>query len=177
MKTETYLGFKQNDLYPTNIYDIIIWCRDYDRNNKFPQDTLTRFAIGFYQIHQGIGWGDRGVNKYEGFAAAAIHFFIVAERLGLSNLDASLEIKLTEFPEIDYWGETAKRLLFNLSVAQQQVMYGAKQYKTQRKSRFDKSKAAGALGKVLCDLIGLIPTKLRTQAFNVASMVMTKELK
>lgn len=158
---------------PDNIYDIIVWCRDYEQRNKFPLNIKDRFLIGFYQIYQGMSWKDNGINKYEGYAAACIHFFMTAERLKV-EVDSELKIKLSDFPhDILHCREVLK----HLSSSAQQIIYGAKEYNTNRKSRFDKQKLTNELGKAIYYLIVAIPEEFREGAFEKASEIMTRGLK
>lgn len=162
-------------VYPTNIFDIFWWCKDYEERNKFPATILNRFAIGFYQISQGIAWKDGGRNKYESYAAAALHFCMVAVRLELP-VDDNMEIKLKDFP-VKFIEHSAVELLYNLSAAQQQLFYASPSNKTQRASRYNKDKLARCLGEAIIILIGLIPVEYRSDCFELSSTIMTKGLK
>lgn len=175
--TQLSIAMPLEPLYPDNIYDLVCWARDYDRNNHFPVDTLRRFSIGFYQIHQGYEWKDGGINKYEAFAAAVIHFIIVAERCKL-NIDPDLHLKLDEFEEMKLEGKSGTNLLVALSAAQQQIIYNYSANKVcNRASRYDPSKLVISLAKAIYILISLIPKQYRADAFYAATSIMTKELK
>jgi hypothetical protein len=173
--TELYIGKRLKPIRTTNLIELQEWCRDYNRRNKFPCDVKTRFAIGFYQIHQGMSWKDNGENKYESYAAAVLHFMMVGEALELkleSNLPTNIlnECKWT----IESIGCTLLRLL---SASQQQIIYGAKSNKTKRASRYNPNKLSNSLGIVCAYLVGLMPKEFREECFYLASKMMTEELK
>src|SRR6266550_1127295 len=65
-----------------NILELQEWVRFYDINGKYPANILERFAIGIYQIKDGMEWKDT-LNKNESWCAAFIHFLTVAEKLNL----------------------------------------------------------------------------------------------
>jgi hypothetical protein len=179
MITETSLALRPNDIYPTDIYEIIIWAVDYDKRNRFPVDTLKRFAIGLYQIHQGMHWKDNGPNKYESFAAAAVHFIIVAERCDLKVDKAEeMPVKLKEFPRMCI-NIHAPELLYNISGAQAMLMYNQAYSgnKTKRMSRYNPEILEERLSKIVRILICCIPLEFRTECFNLSTKIMTKELK
>lgn len=174
--TEFAFARQLSDFYPTNIYDIVFWCRDYERRNNYPTTIDRRFAIGFYQIHQGISWKDGGINKYEAYASATCHFMMVAERLYLC-VDTGMDIRLEDFPFM-MMDSVALSLLSNLSAAQQQICYQSAQNKAKgRKSRYSAVKLNKHLATTICTLISLIPSEFRSDAFQAASAIMTKDLK
>lgn len=159
-----------------NIFDLMWWCKYYEEQNKFPATILNRFAIGFYQIHQGMLWKDGGVNKYESYAAAILHFIMVAVRLNLP-IDEQLEISFKEYGS-KFIHSSAEDLLCKLSCCQQQLIYGCNTAnKTKRKSRYDKDKLAKNLGEVIKILMEIIPAEYRIECFEKASSIMTRELK
>lgn len=173
--TELSISHPLGDMWPENIYDIITWCRDYDRRNKYPVDILKRFAIGFYQISQGMNWKDGGVNKYEGYAAGVIHFIIVAEKSGIC-VDNGLDLYLKDFKDVRL-DHSAYGILMNLSTTQQMLFYAGNPNNTKRNKRYDPAKLSEHLGRAIFLLICAIPKEVREEAFNVASKIMTKELK
>lgn len=175
MQIELSIGRRLGPVTATNIYDLQYWCRDYNRRNKFPADNLKRFAIGFYQIHQGMSWQDNGPNKYESFAAAILHFIMVAEKLEL-QLDGinSDTMKYAMYVPIRH---IAYELLQNLSAAQQMLFYSNPTNKTKRSSRYDKNKLDSFLVYSITHLIKAIPVHMRTECFYLASKIMTDELK
>jgi len=161
--------------YPETTLDLQVWCLEYHCYNKFPVTTLGRFAIGFYQIHQGLSWKDGGLNKYESFAASALHFIMVSEALNLP-LEEFLPIKISDIP-IVHIEHAGVALLSHLSSAQQQLWYSGNPNNTKRNSRYKPAKLAEGLGESVYRLIGLIPKELRQDAFCASSTIMTKELK
>ncbi len=161
-------------IYPANIFDLMNWCDDYRKNDRFPVEINIRFIIALYQIHQGMGWKDNGVNKYESYAAAVIHLFLVASLMSVP-LEKYMPV---EFKEIEYEGMTdagCKRLLFSLSALSQQLYYTIT--RTKRKSRCNQERLENHLVICIFSLFRWIPADLRGECFYAASSIMTKELK
>lgn len=162
------------------IYGLFSWCRDYEKNNKFPTDILKRFAIGIYQIHQGIDWSvsrhhsfQDSTNKEESFAAAALHFIMVAERLSLDIDKVIDEINFTKWPKRSI-GECSMRILRNISKAQQQLFYANPSNKTKRRDRYKEDDLRRAIASLVLDLTSCIEPENRSYAFYLAMEVMTK---
>lgn len=162
------------------IYGLITWVREYERATKFPVDILRRFAIGIYQIHQGIDWSvsrhhsfNDTTNKEESYAAAALHFLMVAERLSL-NVDTMIdEIHFKHWPKRSMH-ECSLSILRNISKAQQQLFYADKTNKTKRRDRYNEDALRRALASLIIDLTSLIEPDNRSYAFYLAMEVMTK---
>lgn len=173
--TEFTIDRKLYELWPETIFDLMAWCRDYNRYNKFPATVLNRFAIGFYQIHQGISWKDNGKNKFESFAASVLHLCMIAETMNLA-IEDYLMLNLDNFgrPSVI---ETSLDLLTNLSATQQQLFYGNPENKTKRKSRYNEVLLTKYLSTSIDILISWIPVAYRKECFNLASKIMIKELK
>jgi hypothetical protein len=174
MQNQMHLSKGGTDpLYADSIYDVIYWCRDYNRRNKYPATVDRRFAIGFYQIHQGISWKDHGVNKYESFAAAILHLVMTSEAVGHEGFEVKItEVKLSEFPDKSI-REEALNLLAALSCAQQQICYGSVSNKvTTRKSRYNPSLLQKKLGESVRILLCCIPTELRKHCLLEASNIL-----
>lgn len=157
---------------------INLWCRDYIRHNKYPCDVLKRYAIGIYQIHQGLEWGDL-LNKAESFMAAFLHFQMVAEHLNLALFDITDDsiLKLETKPL------QAERLLWLISKAQQQLFYAHKVQQTsltgakyQRASRYKPALLTSLLTELQTRLISMVPKDYRLQGLYHASKIMSGQL-
>lgn len=174
MTTEFSIALPLGPVDDKCIFGILYWCKDYEKRCKYPATILNRFAIGFYQIHQGMEWKDNGINKYESFAASALHFMMVAVRLELP-IEEFLEIRLDTLAQINdnKWPSV---LLQHLSGAQQQLFYANKANKTGRASRYNKEKLTKRLGISIRTLIAIIPPTIRVDCFYAAARIMTKEL-
>jgi hypothetical protein len=162
-------------LYETNVFEIEQWCKDYERYGKYPTTLPKRFLIGLYQIQQGTGWKDMGLNKYESYCAAFIHFMCCCT---IAQLDYSKnweEISLENIPK-SYYEKTAPRLLDSISRAAQQIIYGDVSNKTQRKSRFNKERAGEIMGDILWDIISLVPVEYRRDGLYQASLILIGKL-
>ena len=129
----------------TDLIDLQIWCRDYHRNTKYPSGLERRFAIGFYQIYQGMEWKN-SASADESWAAAACHFLMVGEHLNLG-----IEQHLPR--DIITWSKTSftDALLHDLSLAQQHIVYATNPSKIKRKSRYNPE----ILEKTLANVIGM----------------------
>jgi hypothetical protein len=156
----------------TDLVELALWCRDYHRYNKYPCSFDKRFAIGFYQIYQGIVWD--GLNRYESFAAGAIHFLITLEALDLSTVDIPRNL-LSEDSAYINW----QTLMLHLSRAQQHVLYRYQleiKKGTSRSTRFNPELLAKDLSFAIDALICAIPCDSRAQAIFDATEIMTRRL-
>ena len=142
-----------------NILELQEWCSFYDRNGKYPATILERFAIGLYQIYQGMEWKDVE-NRNESWCAAFIHFLTLAERLKLP-----VELKLEQNP-------AGVGLLLFISKAQQDVFYKHNAGKTQRSSRYNAGKLTDNLGKILSICYNKVPREERPTGFYHATSIM-----
>lgn len=158
----------------TDLVEILNWCREYNQFNRYPVSPRGRFSIAFYQIYQGMHWEQQGpvnANANEGFASACVHLLLTAEQLNLypevvaGNL-LSIETKL-----IDY-----RSLLFHLSRAQQMIWYAAGVNNVKRKSRYNPRQLLFDITDSIKELMGCIPTYLRSTAIEHATDIMTGKL-
>lgn len=158
----------------TDLIDIQAWCLWFSRHCKHKATILNRFAIGFYQIYQGIEWKDR-LNSGESYCSAFLHFLMVCEELELP-LEKYLMIDLKKYPKI-YIDQHAVMLLKSLSRSQQQLFYANKVNKTARKSRYNKDTLTLSMNTALSLLISLVEPEDRRACIYEASSIMTKDLK
>lgn len=171
-----YIALSPRPLYPIYYLDLYNWCRDYDKNNKFPNNDLNTFIIGFYQIHQGMEWRDNGVNKYESYAASIIHFTRILTRYQKFNCENFFHIRLKD-------GEASNELyykgvLHSCSKAAQQLMYASKVNKVKtRKSRYNEETMLFHVRQATIELMKAIPKQHRREAFEASTTILTKELK
>ncbi len=144
-----------------NILQLQEWCSFYDKYGKYPANILERFAIGLYQIKDGMEWKDI-LNKNESWCAAFIHFLTVAEKLNLSVeiKDNVLDIGM---------------LLF-VSKAQQDVFYKYNSGKTQRSSRYNPERLTINLSKILSICYSKVPKEERPEGFYTATYIMLGKL-
>lgn len=176
IKNATLPVMRLEPLWEDNLIGIQYWCRDYHKHTKFPVDTKDRFAIAFYQIHQGIDWAEKNstYNKHESFAAAAIHLLCVAEVLGM-GMELEVELEIKSIPHM-YIAEKALRLLRDLSKIQQQLFYATAATERGR-NRLNKVHTRECLGRCVTMLLGFIDPEQRKQALHDATTLMTKDLK
>ncbi|HEX9232697.1 MAG TPA: hypothetical protein VF849_01475 [Blattabacteriaceae bacterium] len=152
-----------------NILELQEWVRFYDINGKYPANILERFAIGIYQIKDGMEWKDT-LNKNESWCAAFIHFLTVAEKLNLP-IEDKISLSLPAFGAI-----LNENLLLNLSRAQQDIFYKYNSGKTQRSSRYNSERLTINLSKVLSICYCKVPKEERPEGFYNASSIMIGKL-
>lgn len=150
--------------------EISSWCRDYIRYNKYPANIIERFAIGIYQIHQGMEWADAG-NKAESFMSATLHFLMVGEMLKAGcYMPETIETKPLNY----------QRLVYLISKIQQQIFYyhkstvksvDGKVY--QRSSRFKLRLTEQLLQELVNNLVACVPSYARQQGLFDASKIMS----
>ena len=155
----------------TDLIDLQIWCREFSYKTKYPADEMRRFAIGFYQIYQGIEWKDTA-SSCESYAAAAIHFLMVSEMLEL-DVETYLPRDLGD----SAYGTTDgvfKCLLYKLSKAQSYLVYMTNEKNiVNRKGRYDPSKLCSCLSSCISHCFGLIRPADRAKAVELATQIMT----
>lgn len=144
------------------------WCRDYSRHNKYPTGFLERYAIGIYQIHQGMEWPDP-MNKAESFMSACLHFLMVCEKL---------EINVLLNPTAETNPPNFEKLLYLISKIQQQLYYfhkaSSKNY--QRASRFKKPLTEKLFQELINNLSSIPQRGYRSQGLFHASKIMSGAL-
>jgi hypothetical protein len=134
------------------------WCGFYQRNAKVYNPREVRFAIGFYQISQGMSWHIHNPVRWQSFCAASMHFIMCAE-------DYNLHLDLPEFLEdlTDSW-KGWEHLMFTLGKAQQQVIYaGATSANSTRASRFSEAALQLYLTEAVEQCFSLVPALYREQ--------------
>ena len=153
---------KLQPIMSDNILELQEWVRFYDRNGQYPANILERFAIGLYQVYQGMEWKDI-INKNESWCAAFLHFLTLAEKL---NLPAAENIE----------DNTGVGFLLYISKAQQDVFYKYNAGKTMRSSRYDEKRLTKNLSKILSICYSKVPSIERAEGFNLASSIMIGKL-
>ena len=162
-------------LQSTNWIEISDWCFRYNKYNKYPVSTSERFAIGIYQIHQGLDWQnltaavENEKNKAESYMSAFLHFKM-----------AQLSMKLDVWTKDDITSYTtwpmawsAERILYLISKCQQQIFYFTKMQKTLRgKSRYNPEILNESFHLLQLRLIALVPSHCRGEGLYNASKIM-----
>jgi len=155
--------------------DLCLWVREWIRfhpNAEICNSVMERFAIGIYQIYQGLDW--KGTHcAYESWAAATIHFIATAEMFDV-GVENHLPSKLSG--DVGVRRDDAK-LLWHISRAQQYVFYGYLGKKTKRSERRASNEAlADALGELVQHTLCRIPPFRRQEAFELAEEVICNAL-
>ena len=154
-----------------NLIELQLWCREYETWTPYPADALRRFAIGFYQIYQGIEWQGSD-SADESFAAAAIHLMIVGEKLKL-GIEAYTYLNFSLIP----WEKDPFRVLIHtLSKAQCHLIYSTNAKNVTRRSRYSEDILSSSLAYAVKDLFGLIEPIKRPLAIETATTIMTGRL-
>lgn len=155
----------------TNLFELLEWCQEYKNSKRCTTcDPMRRFAIGVYQIYQGIEWRDSASGN-ESFAASFLHFLMVADILNLS-VETCMKNELSTKVFSIY--SPYQNLLYYISKAQQMLIYYSDSYGVGRKSRYDKDDLTNSVSILLLILSGLIDDN-KGEAFYNAMMVMTGE--
>lgn len=154
------------------------WCREYQKKNPWPADFSKRFAIGVYQIYQGLVWDQQPPNIAESMMAGALHFIMVMEELELFWFDLlPTDLKLINTRDLEY-----RDMLIKLSRAQQHILYAAQMkgkqgtVKTGRSTRYDAGLLCRDLSWLVRALVGKVPSHLREQGIEDATIIMTKKV-
>ena len=151
----------------TDLIDLQLWCRDYHRNTRYPSSVERRFGIGFYQIYQGMAW--TGTKSHaESFMAAVCHFLMVSEMLEL-YVEQHLNRDITKWKGSLDW----RQLLYNLSLAQQHVIYYTNEKGIQRKKRYDQKVLLKCMVRIVETLTSHVDKKERKQGIYTATSIMT----
>lgn len=161
----------------TLVADIISFCEQQFRlqgaNDYLP--PLHRFAVGIYQIGQGMSWTNSDVTREESMASACIHFIGALNLMGCpieNYVPRDLDHIPYEGKNIDY-----RRLMYCISVAQQQVFYHWCGKSTSRsKSRYNAKTLATNVAEVIMILLESIHKEDREEAIFNATEIMTGAL-
>lgn len=158
-------------LTPRTCEHLKTWCRLYQKNARVYNPREVRFAIGFYQISQGMSWHVHSPVRWQSFCAAAMHFIMCADAYDL-NLDMpELLGDLTQ----DWKGW--ENLLFTLGKAQQQVIYaGATSANSTRASRFSAASLHIYLTEAVEQCFSLVPPSYREQGCFDEMKILTGDL-
>ena len=152
-----------------NLIELQEWCREYTRTPRcLTQDPVRRFAIGVYQIYQGMVWKTTD-SAYESFAASAIHFIMVAESLK-AYVEMHMLDDLRECSFYDY-----RNMLHCLSKSQQMVIYATDAQGVGRKSRYKPEILSCDIANLISVLFGRIPADKLAEAIYHAMEVMNGE--
>lgn len=149
-------------------WTILDWCRNYQKNGPYKQGVSERFLIGLYQVYQGFEW-QGSASADESFAAAALHFTMVAEYFGIH---LTLPTDLRNVRHI----KDSHTILMNLSRAAQMVIYGKYHNNTGRKSRFSSDRLCTVLTELVGSLLSHIEPNKRLDAIETAASIMGGKL-
>lgn len=172
-----------------NWCEVVAWCRDYHRWNKYPVGLVQRYAIGIYQIHQAMEWRQREIakgrpellNVAESYMAAFLHFQMTIEAMEMKWIWTLPEGGAREVFECDLTLYETKpmcweRMMYLTSKIMQQVFYKTRMMKTQRGSRFNEVMTSKLFGELQVHLISAVPSYLRKAGIYHASKIMSGTL-
>jgi len=147
----------------TNSFELYDWMVAYERTNKYQVNPVQRFAIAIYQIYQGEDWKTTD-SSYESYAASIIHFIGTAV---LMKVELDLPTNLNSFN-----GQSGE-LLYYISKAQQQIVYGNPTNRNSRSLRYSAKKLKVNLERIILLLCNRIPHAKMAQAFEDATAIIT----
>lgn len=160
-----------NPVTPRTCQHLVDWCAYYQQHAKVYNPREVRFAIGFYQISQGMSWHIHNPVRWQSFCAAAMHFIMTASDYGIT---IPLPDRLEDLP--DEW-KGWERLLFVLGKAQQQVIYaGATSANSTRVSRFSAPALQVCLGAAVEQCFALVPSDMRERGCFSEMHILTGDL-
>jgi len=152
----------------TKVIDLCKWARKYDRHGPYPQGPVYRYAIGVYQIAQGMGWSGTPA-RHEPYAAASIHFLIACEHLD-TDVYPYLPKDLKDIPTGTMLHAGWKELLYYISTGQRMISYSHhRDNKASKwKARYKPKLLGMAVGESITRLMSLIDPSKRLQAIEYA---------
>jgi hypothetical protein len=159
------------------------WCKWYHKySGVLTQPLPQRFLIGQYQIFQARQWGKDCPAAWQGYAAAAMHFIMVAETMELA-IDEEMclyfdrethDLRLdTNGVQQVSWGTVLDNLC---GCAQMLIYYDAHSVKSNRKTRYSAPKTQAFLGTLARAMLALIPRKKRAKAFYDEMLILTRDI-
>jgi hypothetical protein len=158
---------------PRSVYHLTEWCRAYQASNIVPQPGHIRFAIGVYQMGQGINWTIAGPVKWQSYCAAAMHFIMSASAYGIM-LDNDLPDTL---PEITEEWRGWEHFVFAQARVQQQICYHESiSANSARKSRFDREVLRLRFFDLVSQCFALVPPDHREQCCYDEMFILTKDI-
>ena len=163
-----------------NLLKLLNWARQYQREGTMPQPIGMRFGIGLYQVGQAKGW-DNGPAAWQGYAAAALHWFMVSEYFKLPmETDLPIELDKTgSWPDIRtiqgyYPGDTT--VLHCVCKAQQMLVYAIHCEASNRKNRYDPQVFSSYLARLITSMIVMIPQEYRATAFHDEMQILVGDI-
>jgi len=158
-------------LTPRTSQHLMEWCASYQINAKIWNPKEIRFAIGFYQISQGMAWKITSPVRWQSFCAAAMHFLMCASAYGVA---IPMPEVLEDYPEEWKGWET---MLFTLGRIQQQVVYaGATSKDSTRVSRFSSDALQVSLASAISQCFSLVPPGRREECCFSEMYILTGDL-
>lgn len=159
------------------------WCKWYHKHSGvLTQPLPQRFLIGQYQVFQARQWGKDCPAAWQGYAAAAMHFIMVAETMELGVEDGlglhfdreSYDLCLnTNYVRPTSWGTVLDNLC---GCAQMIIYYDAHSSTSNRKSRYSAKRTEDHLTELVRAMLALIPGKKRAKAFYDEMLILTRDI-
>jgi hypothetical protein len=158
---------------PRTCSHLVNWCLGYQSSNIVPQPPHIRFAIGVYQMGQGINWTIAGPVKWQSYCAASMHFIMAASAYGILMCDDFPDT----LPEItDEWLGW-EHFVFAQARVQQQICYHESiSAASARKSRFNRDVLRLRFYDLVCQCFALVPPDHREQCCYDEMFILTKDI-
>jgi hypothetical protein len=149
------------------------WCKRYQFGEIVPRTQEVRFAIGVYQLSQGLKWKCAGPVAWQSYCSAALNFIMCGHEHGI-DLSPRFPEQLKEIPDIfvDF-----RHFMEALGDAQQQVVYRLHlNVMTTRTSRYSVPLLEARLDKLVRLCFSLVQPDYREQGCIDEMAILTKDL-
>lgn len=160
-------------ILPRSFKHLSDWCYLYQHSNIAPRTQADRFAIGVYQVSQGIAWKCAGPVAWQSYCSAALHWICCAHAHNI-DLTNDMPETLAEIP--DTWTDW-RGFVKAQGDAQQQVIYRCSHnLNTTRASRYKPDVFRERMARLVGLVLSLVPPADREQGCHDEMMICTKDL-
>ncbi len=158
---------------PRTSAHLVSWCDMYQTSGTVPQPKHVRFAIGVYQITQGMSWTIASPVRWQSFCSASMHFIMCATAHDLRP-HAWFPDRLDQ---IDTKFMGWENVMLRVGKAQQQVVYALhSSASSTRASRYNPAVLDDYLYDLACACFALAPPEYREQGCFDEMHVLTGDL-
>lgn len=158
---------------PRTVEHLALWCGKFQEEKEAMNPRHIRFAIGVYQISQGMSWKINNPVRWQSFCAAAMHFIMC----GRAHNCAMWHYFPETLAEIDAPFSGWQNLMMNVGKAQQQVVYALSEVQhSTRASRFNQDTLEKHLYDLVKSCFSLAPPEYREQGCFDEMKILTGDL-
>jgi hypothetical protein len=162
-----------NPILPRSFRHLSDWCYLYQHSNIAPRTQADRFAIGVYQVSQGIAWKCAGPVAWQSYCSAALHWICCAHAHNI-DLTNDMPETLAEIP--DTWTDWRGFVKAQGDVQQQVIYYCSHNLNTTRASRYKPDVFRERMVRLIGLVLSLVPPADREQGCHDEMMICTKDL-